>query len=386
MIIHLHIGTPKSGTSYLQDLLGRNRDRLADVGVLWPTWDVQISAVRDLVGLYPRDAQNPAVAGAWDRLCGELLAWDGHAAVLSMEWLVHALPQHVERVVRDLAPHEVRVVVTARDLARCVPAQWQEQVQNGAVWTWEEYLDAVTADQAWEHAAGRQFWTDHDLGLMLRSWSSAVPVERTTVVTVPHRGSHPEVLWQRFAGALGLDPAAYDTEVPPRNASLGVASAEVVRRVNVLTREQGLDWAYGDPVVKRILSKRTLGRREHGEGAPRLPPARREWADRESRRLIADVRASGVGVAGSLDDLLPEDSSVADVPAPSAEVMLDAALDGLTGLVMELARRVEIDMAPPPPPPPPTRLQRVYRSRPLTPVRAVLEPLRGRSAAEDGQG
>jgi hypothetical protein len=377
VIVWLHIGTPKSGTSYVQDVLALNRERLASDGVLWPgeTWRDQVRAVRDVLDFFPNDVVNPAIKGWWDRLRGEILAWEGDAAVISMEWLVHARPHQVETIRQSLAPHEVRVVITARDLARALPAQWQEQVQNWAVWTWEEYQEAVTSGVTFEDPPGRQFWIDHDLGRMLRNWSEGgVPREHITVVTVPGRDAPPDLLWQRFAEVLGLG-AGYETKVAPSNTSIGVPSAELLRRLNVTTREAGLDWAFGDPVVKWVLAKRILGPRRPKEYGLKLPTAHREWAEHESHRLIADVEAAGVRVVGDLQELMPEESTFADAPSPSAEDLLDAALDGLTGLVMQIAERVEMDMRPPPPPPP-TGFQRVMRSKPMKPVAFVGLPVR----------
>lgn len=381
MIVWLHIGTPKSGTSYVQDVMALNRERLAAAGVLWPgeTWRDQVRAVRDVLDFFPNDVVNPAIKGWWDRLRAEILAWEGQAAVISMEWLVHARPDQVQKIRESLAPHEVRVVVTARDLARSVPAQWQEQVQNWAVWTWEEYVGDVTAGVQFDEPPGRQFWTDHDLGRMLRNWAEGgVPMEHITLVTVPGRGAPPDLLWDRFAGVIGVDPAGYDTKVRPSNTSIGAASAELLRRVNVMTREAGLDWAYGDPVVKWTLAKRILGPRRRKEEAITLPTAHREWAERESRRLIAEVEELGVPVVGALEELMPGDSAFGDGSGPTEAQMLDAALDGLTGLAMNLAKRVEKEMTPPPPPPPPpaTRLQRVLRSKPMKPVAVVGLPVR----------
>ena len=380
MIVHLHIGTPKSGTTYLQEVMGANRERLAADGVLWPgeNWRDQVRAVRDFLDFRPNGVVNPAIWGWWPRVRDRILAWDGRAAILSMEWLVHARPDQVRRLAEELSPHELRVVVTARDIARSVPAQWQEQVQNWAQWEWEEYVEGVTADRPLETGPGRQFWTDHDLGRMLQAWAEGgVPAERMTVVTVPPPGSSPQLLWERFAQVLGVDPAGYDTRVDTSgNASLGAASAEVVRRVNDRTRARGLDWAYGgDQVVKWTLSKQTLGPRRPQEAGIKLPVGRREWAERESQRLIDDVRSRGIAVVGSLDELVPEPSTYGDLRAPSAEDMLDAALDGLTGLALELQERIKADMLAPPPP---TLLQMVYRSRPLAPVRAVVQPVRGK--------
>jgi len=46
--IYLHIGTPKSGTTYLQSRMEANRERAREQGLLWPgpRWGVQVEAVR----------------------------------------------------------------------------------------------------------------------------------------------------------------------------------------------------------------------------------------------------------------------------------------------------------------------------------------------------
>ena len=51
--ILLHVGTPKTGTSYLQDVLFRNRNRLIEQGVLYPgdRFDAHFLAALDLMRL-----------------------------------------------------------------------------------------------------------------------------------------------------------------------------------------------------------------------------------------------------------------------------------------------------------------------------------------------
>ena len=69
----LHVGLPKSGTSYLHKLLSANRDRLRSAGVLFPgdDWSDQVVAVRDVRGrglMWGIELADP-VTGAW---AGEL--------------------------------------------------------------------------------------------------------------------------------------------------------------------------------------------------------------------------------------------------------------------------------------------------------------------------
>ena len=50
--------------------------------------------------------------------------------VLSSEFFADASPEAIRRVVGELDPAKVQVVVTLRPLARIIPSQWQQCVQN----------------------------------------------------------------------------------------------------------------------------------------------------------------------------------------------------------------------------------------------------------------
>ncbi len=76
----LHVGTPKTGTSYLQDVLFRNREVLAAAGITYPASrpDSHFLAALDLMQLPWGGLQSEAI-GAWDDLAGQVRdPRDGH--------------------------------------------------------------------------------------------------------------------------------------------------------------------------------------------------------------------------------------------------------------------------------------------------------------------
>ncbi|RBY97782.1 hypothetical protein DQ237_02390 [Blastococcus sp. TF02-8] len=77
--VFLHVGTPKSGTTYLQDLLWSNREVLARDGVAYPGWapDAHFRACLDLLDLRFDDWHGPATVGTWDRLVAEVAQTGG---------------------------------------------------------------------------------------------------------------------------------------------------------------------------------------------------------------------------------------------------------------------------------------------------------------------
>jgi hypothetical protein len=261
----LHIGAMKSGTTYLQHRLRENTDVLAEQDVLFPRVgdQSQTPAVQDVLRRIPDGVSPEARAGRWAALCEAVHTWNG-TAVISAELLAVARPPGVHTVVDSFAPAEVEVVLTARDLARNIPAMWQETVQNGRTWTWHEYVDGVRNGDRKVRGPARSFWNQQDLPRILRRWTQAVPPTRTTLITLPRPGGDPELLWERFCAATGIEagPCGPGSQ---SNASLGAPSAELMRRLNAALDEIGLPWPQYGRVVKHHLAKQVLAARRRQE-------------------------------------------------------------------------------------------------------------------------
>ncbi|MGY2079381.1 hypothetical protein [Modestobacter sp. SYSU DS0657] len=348
----LHIGTPKSGTTYLQQLLWDNRPALTRCGVSCPGWspDAHFLAYQDLTGTTFNDWPDPAVHGAWERLVRRVRRTPG-TAVLSHELFGDATPEVAARALADLAPAEVHVVVTARDLARQLPAVWQEDLKNQHTATFADFLAAAdhrSGTRAWY---GDVFWHRQDVPEVLRRWASALPSDRVHVVVVPPRGAGRDELWHRFAAVLGV-PA--DVATPPHaraaNTSLGAVEAELLRLLN--SRLGGrVPWPVYAERVNRRLAPDVLAARPGP--AIRLPAEHHGWVAARSATMVAELAAAGHHVVGDLAELLvPADPPDPEpVTVPTQGQLLDAALDALSGVIA----------AEHPPPPSPRLPHRVTR-------------------------
>ena len=296
--MYLHIGTVKSGTTYLQSILRRNNDALRSAGLRLPEGR-QVTAVREVLGM--QRSALPITSDAWARLVGKCMRAPGRGAIVSMEFLSFATDDQAKTVVDSFAGAEVHIILTARDLLRVVPSGWQNALKNGRRWTFEEYVAGVMRDDSEGlDTPGRHFWLRHDLPGICRRWIDLVGAERFHLVTVPASGTAPDVLWTRFASVIGVDATTFEIDdLPPANPSLSLVEAEFMLRV-----VPALPKAGRNPRVLRGIFANKLVR---GGGGPKVavPRAVQEWSVRRAAQTVDQLRGLGMDVVGSLDDLIP---------------------------------------------------------------------------------
>lgn len=303
-VVYLHIGAPKTGTTYLQDKLARNKSQLAEHGFHFPSrlrdGDPATSHFRSALDVLGQDwGGAPGHAdGAWSAMVRKVRRSSG-SSVISHEILAPARRDVVRRIMADLDGAEVHIVYSARDLARALPAAWQESVKQGRKWRFGTFLDKTEKGDTFSFRA-------FDVPSVLTTWAESLPPERVHLVTLPKSGPRDE-LWHRFCTAMNIDPAWAPREAQRSNTSLGLVETEVLRRLNRRIGTAARHELAYDALIRQLLE----------EGLPRterkieLPPARYGWAEEQTGRWLDWIRGAGIDVVGDLDDLL--------MPEPPAE-------------------------------------------------------------------
>ena len=338
--VYLHIGLPKTGTTYLQRSLWRSHRALADEGMLLPGPNRRSHrlAVWDLMGRRLRGVRQLEVPGSWQRLVDAATAWPGEKVLVSEEFLVHARPAEVRRIAKAFDPAELHVVVTVRDLARVIGSMWQQEIVKGRTWLLPEFIDAVRDPEKGPATAGVAFWLRYDLKRILGHWQEAVPAERMHVVLVPPPGSPPELLLDRFASAVGVPPDRLSPARPDTNASMGLVETELLRQVNERL-ENALNERQYRHTVDKVIRPALLRR-----GAPRariqLPPEELDWVRDCTDDLVAYLTASGHHLVGDLADLRPgvDGPPTSGVSTVTEADLLDASLSVLARSLKRHAR------------------------------------------------
>lgn len=340
----LHVGAPKTGTTYLQNVLWHNRETLADNGVLYPLCRQleHFDATMDIREMRWDGMRDPAWDGAWDRLAERVRNWSGPTSIISNEILGGANLEQIKRAVDSLRPAEVTLVFTARDLARQLPSSWQEHVKHRLRVPFEQFVDdLIELGRDTPKPYGEMFWSLHHALEILARWEEVVPRENIHVVTVPQPGGPKGLLWSRFAQVLGIDAAGYDTKVESANASLGVPQAELLRRVNAALDNQILPRRHSDAFIRVLIGEDILA--HASENAPRLtlPATRMAWVTAWSQQTVDGLRKAEYNVVGDLDELMPAPAPAKTPPQPenaAADDMIEPAIATIVGLLGKLAQ------------------------------------------------
>jgi len=356
--VYLHVGEPKSGTTFVQQVMWGNRDELARQGVLLPGAHAQdhFRANQDLrQAPQPPDDPTGSYAGEWDLLVKQALQTD-RAAVISHELLAAAPEEQAARAFETLAGAEIHVVVSLRDFASLLPAEWQETVKHRNRFTWEQWIKRVmTHDATSKPGMARWFWRVHDTPDVLRRWSQGLPPNRVHIVTLPPPDSPPTLLWSRFASVIGVDPEPFDLSAARSNTSLGMAEAEMLRRLNVTLGKDGVGHFFYAVNVKERLAHDYLAGRPAAL-RPLMTDTVQRWAHERCESVVAVLRDSGYDLVGDFADLLPREEPtgtravrrVGTKQVPTEQI-LDAAIGSLATVL-----RNQYD--PPPPTPQESRL------------------------------
>jgi hypothetical protein len=339
--VYVHAGEPKTGTTFLQDALWDNRQVLAARGIVLPGYNRRdhVRARRDLREELRQQSDLAAPwAGEWDVLTAQVMCAPV-ASVISDELLAACTEQQVERAVRSLGPADVHVILTVRALDTVLPTEWQETVKCGGSVGWEAWLRAVIDTASASDRRDRsEFWAVHDTPAILQLWLRHVPADHVHVITTPRHRS-PQLLWERFASVIGVDPGDIELSQARSNSSLGYAETEFLRRVNERLLADVPDWFYTRN-IKSTLAQDVL-RAQTGSGRPELSPEQLAWAAGEAELLSASLRDSGVHLVGNVAELhAGQDATRVVAHAVEPADMVEAAVASAVALAGQLYQQM----------------------------------------------
>jgi hypothetical protein len=329
--VYLHIGLPKTGTTFLQDALWANKSALGERGVLVPGRHHRRHLLASLdLREDPKLARRPGdVAHPWQDLVEEILAWDGQSAVVSHEFFAAASEAQVRRALESFPDMELHVIITARDMVSLGLSRWQEWVKNGGRGDIDAYPGTDDYDPTDEWG-----WGSFDLASILDRWGSVIPHERIHVLPMV-RGGRAEDLWKRFVDVVGVDADVLPAPEEHRNRSLGLVEVELLRRVNA--RLEGFTSAVDrGHWIRGYLGQGHVIPRTDERFRPR--DATLQTLRNRAERSLEMLREGGYDVRGDLASLVPR-TPATDLRHPGDVTegeLLDAAAQTIANMLQDV--------------------------------------------------
>jgi hypothetical protein len=261
----LHIGSGKTGTSSIQAFLHRNRDRLTDLGHLYPRTPGRTRHVRLGLFIQPDDrlpsfitwhrqgASSPeAFRRSFRRRLLREINESGLSHVVFSDEALYGSPREALQRLRELVDQiaaRLRLVVYLRRQDDHLVSRYQQVVKVGETRRLTEWSDAP------EHADTYDYYN------RLRMWEQLLEPDEFVVRRFEPESFVGGSLIQDFLEAAGIDARAEDmTQPPSRNVSLDAETVEFLRVFNLHRVEnEGADVGLIDnrAFVKRLAEVST---------------------------------------------------------------------------------------------------------------------------------
>ena len=363
----LHIGPYKTGTTAIQAAFHLARRDAERQGVHYAGYGRQpMTAVMAGIGKpspWSADRKPPRRA-VWQQLVREIRGSSAKRVVLSSESFSDAEPEAIRRVVEELGGDQVHVAITLRPLAKVIPSQWQQYVQNRLTEPFDVWLDAVLNQP--RGTVTPTFWFRHRHDELTARWADVVGPDRVTAIVLDDRDHG--LAYRAFEQLTGLSTGTLVPDPQLSNRSMSLAEIEVIRAFNIAFREAKLPPVLYQRVM-RTGAAQLMERRAPAadEGKVELPPWAVEPVAEIARAIVHGIGRSGVRIVGDLESLTSVSTTRTD-DAPPVRVSPDVAAAAAMGVLLAsgLARGTTM-------PTPDADDEEAAANRP-TPPRPIAEP------------
>ena len=329
----LHIGPHKTGTTALQAAFWNKRNAIRKQGVQYVSNGrhamTAVLAAIEHISPWTVDKRPPPM-WKWERLLTDIRSSNAKRVVLSSEFFADAKPEAAERVIQQLDPERVQVIVTLRPLSRILTSQWQQFVQNQNTVAFEDFLRDTLDDPHPEKPP--VFWRRHRHDDLVKRWADIVGPDHLTVVAL-NEGDRDMVL-RAFEQLTGLKTGTLEADPTIQNRSMTVPEIETIRAFNVAFKEKKLPSLLYMKVMRFgatfVMQQRTP---QPDEAKLELPDWSVEPIRAIATEMVENIRATGVRVVGDLDDLLMIPAPRVG-PAPEVKVSPEVAASTAIGVLI----------------------------------------------------
>jgi hypothetical protein len=288
MSLLLHIGLPKTGTTFLQKTFHKAFPESSKAPVLYPNvnfYNHQI-ALYEPLGKYLPWVPNPGNPANWQKLRTILVQPNDFPTLLSAEALSALNVDGLRELSVIISGWSIgKVLITARPLTSLLPSHWQQNMKQGGRGKLEIYsekiMKAIEMDQSPAHV--------FCFANTIRLWRSVFGSLPVTVLIMD--GSHHQNLYS-FAAQCDIGSEyheLFEKSIPPASQQNLSFSIEECRKLLVINRKifKGLI----QPKARKKAIDLFFKRRDSGAlyEKPSLPLELKERADLIDKNAFAEV-------------------------------------------------------------------------------------------------
>ncbi len=333
----VHIGPPKTGTTAVQSALFLRQADLPAYGVAYPgrrrheRAAVSAAALAWVPHGYPPDIEKQ-----WQWLVDEVRASTADRVVVSSEIFSLAPEARIPGIVEDLGGPGLQVVITMRPLARMLPSQWQQSIQNNEVADYASWLERLVGPGAVPDPYTDALWHHYRVDRLVNRWGAHVGEENVTLVVLDPDDR--PMLLATFEKLLGLPAGFLEPAPDEKNVSMPYPGVEVLRAFNRRFRAEGHEQglyvrAIRGRAMRQIKATAQPVMRPHPIDTPTWAVERANLVAVEMAEAIA---ASSARVIGDLGHLV---ASVPDGEPGEAPTTVDVQSAGEIAYAMFIAGR-----------------------------------------------
>jgi hypothetical protein len=329
----IHIGPYKTGTTAIQAAFHLARKSALEQGVHYAGYGRQpMTAVLAGIGKQSpwASGKKPPNRAVWRQLVSEIRGSRASHVVLSSEVFSDAEPEAIRRVVDELGNEQVRIAVTLRPLAKVIPSQWQQYVQNRLVEPFDSWLDAILNQP--RGTVTPTFWFRHRHDELIKRWVDVVGPDRVTAIVLDDRDHG--LAFRAFEELTGLNAGTLVPDPGLSNRSMTLAEIEVIRAFNIAYRDADLPPLLYQRVM-RTGAAQLMERRPPGadEGKVELPPWAIEPITAVATSIVSGIEATGVRVIGDLSSLTRASTTRTEA-APVVHISPEVAASAAMGILL----------------------------------------------------
>jgi hypothetical protein len=240
-------------------------------------------------------------------------------------------------VVEGLGGPRVHVLVTLRPLAKILPSQWQQFVQNGLSLRYPDWLDGML-NRPRAEVRKPVFWQRHRHDELVGRWAAAAGPGNVTVIIVDE--SDRLRLLRIFEKMLDLPDGLLELVSTAANRSLTPGEVELIRLLNEEAKRR--DWP--DRAYSRLVRggavRYLMAGYQPAPGEQRIatPPWALKRAAEIGAEMAASISALGVRIVGDISELgrAPTEPAEMGVDVPQAAPMIpaEAASAAVLGVIV----------------------------------------------------